>query len=812
MRAEERLSPDACRRIREAIDEAGGDEIVVVGETDQELIVTSVAVVARGNDEVAPAPRELLTHDLPKRGRVVIHNHPTGTLRPSQADVETAAALGEYGVGSYIVDNAVGDLTVVCEPLPPRETVPLDIDALAAVIDDDGELSRQFDGFEPRPAQVEMLRQVARAFNGSSILCVEAGTGVGKSYAYLLPAITWAMENEERIVISTATINLQQQLVEKDIPEVQRLLGSEVPVVLVKGRGNYLCRKRLREALEEATLFNEPDDEIAALSEWAGATTTGSRSDAPFYPSDDAWSRVNSDADSCTELACRLRDDCFFLRARREAAAARVLIVNHHLLFIDLALRLRGIGFDTRAILPPFVRLIFDEAHSIENSATSLFSESLSLYSVRKHTRRLQRTKGRRTAGLLRVVQTRGADDKLVHASAQAVKAAEDAADALNVAVVRRYNDLTLRLVPGDRELQTAVLDPMRELHTRLVQLSAALAGLISAGDAEEEGGPYYDLRVVSRRIDRLAGLSQSFLEYEEHTEQVFWVEFKRRNDGSRYARFVSTPLDIREIMQNAVFDPFPTVVFTSATLTVADSFEFWSTRVGLADATRENDTVSLPSPFPFRDNALLAVPADAPPPSQPEYQAYLTRFVSELLELTEGHGLVLFTSFEMLRATHESVAGGLEARGIRCLRQGDEDRARLLHTFTADVSSVLFATESFWQGVDAPGDALQVVILCRLPFKVPTDPVLTARMEMIEARGGNAFAELALPEAVMKLRQGFGRLIRRSSDRGIVVITDVRVLTKSYGRLFLRSLPETQQSFKSKSEILEDVERFLYA
>ncbi|MEE8440595.1 MAG: helicase C-terminal domain-containing protein, partial [Spirochaetia bacterium] len=240
-------------------------------------------------------------------------------------------------------------------------------------------------------------------------------------------------------------------------------------------------------------------------------------------------------------------------------------------------------------------------------------------------------------------------------------------------------------------------------------------------------------------------------------------------------------------------------------------SFDFWASRIGLSDVDREHELVSLPSPFPFAENALLAVPTDAPEPSDAGYQEFLSRFVGDLLELTEGHALVLFTSYEMLRVTYESTRDRLGELGINSLRQGEEDRARLLERFNDDTSSVLFATESFWQGVDAPGEALQIVVVCRLPFRVPTDPVLTARTELIEAQGGNAFTDLALPEAVMKLRQGFGRLIRRATDRGGVVITDVRVLTKPYGVVFLRSLPETQVSFKSAAGVLEDIERFLY-
>lgn len=807
MLAEERISPDALAKIRVSIAQATGDEVVFVCRTDEDLIIVDVDVVARGTADVAPAPVELL-----QRGRVVVHNHPTGTLRPSRADVHTAAALGDVGVGSYIVNNDVTELVVVCEPLEPKKLELLDIDRLSGVIDDGGALSEVFADFEPRVAQIEMLRHVAAAFNQSTLLGVEAGTGVGKSFAYLIPAIAWAAANDERVVISTATINLQQQLIEKDIPAVKKMLGLEIPAVLVKGRGNYLCPKRLGEALDEATLFEEPDEELLALKEWSRNAQSGSRSDVSFNPSEELWSRVNSDADSCTDLSCRLRDDCFFVKARREAAGARVLVANHHLLFIDLSFRIRGIGFDARAILPPFQRLIFDEAHNIESSATSLFSDSFSLFSVRKHTRRLQREKRGKRAGLLPLVRMRGADAAAVNKVVKAVESAESGAQDLDSAIVALADGLTLRFTPGmENTLRAALLEPIGELHKRIVRLSSDLTDLIDLDDSDEEGGPYHDLRVVARRIDRLAGLCRSFLEFEESPERVFWIEFKRSVNGKRYARFISTPLDIREIMREAVFDAFDTVVFTSATLTVAASFDFWASRIGLSDVDREHELVSLPSPFPFAENALLAVPTDAPEPSDAGYQEFLSRFVGDLLELTEGHALVLFTSYEMLRATYESTRDRLAELGINSLRQGEDDRARLLERFNQDRSSVLFATQSFWEGVDAPGDALQIVVLCRLPFRVPTDPVLTARTEMIEAQGGNAFTDLALPEAIMKLRQGFGRLIRRATDRGGVVITDVRVLKKPYGALFLRSLPETQESFKSARGVLEDIERFLY-
>ncbi|MFP4113713.1 MAG: helicase C-terminal domain-containing protein [Spirochaetota bacterium] len=823
MDAAKRIDSGAVWAMRAAIGESEGSEVIFVCDVDEEMRIVSADVVARGVPDMVAAPMEHL-----RRGQVVVHNHPSGHLQPSRADVSVAAELAETGVGSYIVNNDVTELLVVCEPVEPKRLVRLDPDELAATIDDGGGLSDLFSDFEPRQAQIDMLKLVARAFNDDRVVAVEAGTGVGKSFAYLIPALAWAAANDERIVVSTATINLQQQLVEKDIPTVQRLLGVDVPVMLVKGRGNYLCRKRLGEAFEEDSLFATADEESAAneepaaddpldpdlqaIRDWAQTTDTGSRSELPFQVSDEVWGRINSDADSCTELTCRLRENCFFLRARRQAAAAKVLVANHHLLFIDLALRVRGIGFEARAVLPPFQRLIFDEAHSIENSATSLFSESFSRYSVVKHSRRLRRVRSGREYGLLAAVRRRGAEPAKVVRAADELRKVDEAAEALEGAIGDQVDGYTLRLTPATPEdTRAAILDPISELHTRLVILANALTDVMEDDDGEE-GGPFYDLRVVLRRVERLVTLCNDFTDFENHSDRVFWIELRRGSDGRRFPRLISSPLDIRGVMREAVFDVFETAVFTSATLTVAGSFDYWGGRVGLLDIPRGTDLAQFPSPFPYREHALVAVPTDAPEPSSERYQEFLTGFLGELLEVSEGRALVLFTSYEMLRATHAALRDRLAAIGVAAMRQGDDDRARLLTRFTEDTSSVLFATESFWQGVDAPGETLQVVVLCRLPFRVPTDPILLARTEAIEARGGNAFAGLALPEAVMKFRQGFGRLMRRGTDRGVVVVTDVRVVTKRYGSLFLQSLPETQSSTREWRGVIEDVERFLYS
>ncbi len=807
MRADSRLSEDAIHDLRNAIAEAGGNEVTAVCRTDEEGGVVELRVVARGDPSSTPAP---LPHLV--QGDVIIHNHPGGVLRPSSADVQVAAEIGNQGIGSYIVNNDVTEVYVLVEPLVVPPVTPLNGEELAALIDDGGRLSDVLPHFEPRQSQMDMLRAVVASLNEGGILAAEAGTGVGKSMAYLLPALSWAHRNNERIVISTATINLQQQLIEKDIPLATELLGVDVEAVLVKGRGNYLCPRRLQEEQSEAELFQEPSPELEAIRNWAHETVTGSKSDLPFLPTESVWQRVNSDADSCSAYRCRSRGDCFLVKARRRAAAARVLIVNHHLLFSDLSLRLRGLGFDTTAILPPFTRVIFDEAHSIEASATSFFSRSFSLWSLMKHLGRLSRARQARRLGLIHNL-ARSSDaperwnelvNRIEEVRAQAHQANTAVADLLGDRVPIRLGpelaeDATARLLRELKELQSRILSLVEETRDRIQELS----------DVEQESDDAYDAGMVLRRLQDIAGLCSSFQDFDTKPDEVHWVErLKERKEGP-VMRFLATPVDIGTVMQEAVYEPYETVAFTSATLTVAQSFDYWTGRVGM---DREDSAEEIfPSPFDYAKNVLLGLPEDPPEPNQPEYNSWLADFLIKTLDVTEGKGLVLFTSYEMLRRVYDLVKPWADTKGITLFRQGDDERGRLLDGFRTDTASCLFATDSFWQGIDSPGETLQVVVLCRLPFRVPTDPVLLARMDAVRAAGGNPFRDLSLPEAVMKLKQGFGRLMRRTSDRGVVLIPDSRILRKSYGRTFLSSLPAARQVVAPAERLVEEIESFLY-
>jgi ATP-dependent DNA helicase DinG len=836
MKASSRLTREAIEDIRQAIADADGNEVFLVGTAGEDGRIAGVTVGARGNQEAVPVLEPHIAG-----GDVVIHNHPSGDTRPSNPDLAIAARLGNQGVGFFIVDNDVEEVYVVAEPVGAKQITPLDEGELSGLLAPGGALSKVYPLFENRESQAGMLRMVCRAFNGDEICAAEAGTGVGKSLAYLLPAVAWAVKNGERVVVSTNTINLQQQLIEKDIPLVKKVIGQDPKVVLVKGRGNYLCPHRLAEAVEEMGLFEENDTDLLAIREWARTTETGSRSDLSFYPTEETWSRVCSEADACLGLRCGHREGCFVLKARKEAASAQVLIANHHLLFADLAFRMAGSGFDDPAVLPPFRRLVFDEAHNVEKAATSFFSQSISRFMILRYLGRLLRRRRGRVTGHFPALARRLKGNDLSRRIPELIQAVQDKSEEADAAILALLGSETTLLLDGPamRGFHDVAGGTLGNLSFAVRELVEAFDGVFEAlGEPGRPSAPrasassapiagqsleeamIWDCRVQLSRLAGIADVCDRFRNEEPGRNDIFWIEALRSRRGPRresedgrdqFARLVITPLEIGPLMREAVYEPIPTVVFTSATLTVAGSFSFWAGRVGLQGTQLEREPLfgTFPSPFNYRENVLLGVPTDAPAPDSARHKEFLSRFISRALTASRGAGLVLFTSYALLRDVAAEVLPVLARAGVRLLKQGDDDRTRLLDAFRAERSSVLFATDSFWEGVDAPGETLQVVILCRLPFRVPSEPVLRARMTAIEERGGNPFAELSLPDAVVRMRQGFGRLMRRNDDSGVVLILDPRIVTRQYGSVFLESLPETMRKIAPAEEVLGAVSRF---
>ena len=803
-----RFTETAGNALLKAIAEAEGREVLAVGKLDENGLVSQITVAARGSSDAVPA---LLPYM--QKGDVVIHNHPSGGTEPSPADLHVASGLGNQGIGFYITNNTLDVTYVVAEAVQAVQKIVIDSEHAASILLPGGALSKTFDDYEPRDSQVSMLEAVVDGFNEDTIVVVEAGTGVGKSLAYLIPAFLWVDANEERVVVSTATINLQQQLMENDIPLVRRITGSKAKVHLAKGRGNYLCLRRLSEALEENILFAEEDETLEAIRKWAESTSTGGREDLAVFATDELWGRVCSEADSCLGLRCRYREDCFVLKARREAASAQILVVNHHLLFSDQSIRAAGAGYDFAAVLPPFQKIIFDEAHNLERSATSFFSESLSRYTVHRALSRLYRTRRGKPAGLVLSLrsltdrkETLAAIPEMISKALEQVSALDVAGrDPRGAAVSRFSGEMTSAWA-------AAVIEDFLSLANRLSPIELALHSIIDDYRDEDEPEAVIAAKTSLRRIEQISLFCHAFAEYAEHPERVFWVERRKTSAGEQYSVFNTAPVHIADIMRETVLSHYDTIVCTSATLSVRDDFAYWFRTVGLDEnVDRRIDSFNLPSPFPFAENVLLAVPADAPAPTEAEYSDFASSLIRDAIETSEGGALVLFTSYKMMSEFYDRLKNDFSGMGINALRQGTDDRLKLLQAFTRDHGSVLFATDSFWEGVDTPGESLRLLIICRLPFQVPSDPILEARYELILKRNGNPFFELSLPAAITKLKQGFGRLMRRSTDRGVVLILDSRILKKQYGSAFIESLPETKRCFSSTGAILENIERMLY-
>jgi ATP-dependent DNA helicase DinG len=842
VRAEKRFTEQCITRLRAEIRDAGGNEVFALGYLDGKGLVSRIRVRARGNEDsvlaLGAGSGDGPAGDTQDEGPpdVLIHNHPSGFLTPSDNDLHIAGRAAEEGTGAYIVDNPVENVYVVAEPVRRRKRKALDPGAITGALREGGAVAGRLPSYEPRQAQLDLMELVIRGFNEDALVAAEAGTGVGKSFAYLLPAVHYALANDERIVISTATITLQQQLFEKDIPLVTGALNKKIKALLMKGRGNYLCRRRLTDALREPDLEDAEFEELGRISSWAETTQSGSRSDLSFVPADTAWSRVCSEADLCMGMRCPERERCFVLSLRRDAADARLLVVNHHLLFADLAARQEGAGYENTVVLPPFTRVIIDEAHTMEGAATSFFSGEWSRPGIYRQLGRLYRRRRAQRQGLLLrlAALVPGADDK-VDDAAGAIERVREAVDALDACAGELCGgEGVFRLCPRRADAEGVLFPGLRELRKKILALTEQARNLLEAlDDKDEDNAAVWEIKPVLRRLETIAGICASFVEYRERPEEVMWLEKRQSAGREPYTVFHVSPVDVAPGLKEALFEPNKTVICLSATLTVAgpggsgetweegngegperspESFGYWAGRCGLNLVSgRSVFTGRFPSPFPYATSVLLAVPSGAPLPEEGNYQAFVDLAAARLAAIAGGSALILFTSYQSLRSAYAAAQPELTALGIRCLKQGDDDRTRLLQTFLADETSVLFATDSFWEGVDAPGDTLRLVILCRLPFRTPNDPVFEARREALEQRGGNPFMELSLPESVMKFKQGFGRLMRRSSDHGVVAVLDGRLLRKHYGRFFLRSLPETKTCFGDLDTILQTMENFLY-
>lgn len=638
----------------------------------------------------------------------------------------------------------------------------------ASILGPDGSIARRLPGYEARAEQLRMAEAVARAIEERRHLMVEAGTGVGKSFAYLVPAIVAAVEQGRKVVVSTHTISLQEQLLSKDLPFLRAVMPQEFTAVLVKGRGNYVSLRRLEAASARAVATFSRDeelDQLGALKMWAMRTTDGSRSDLDFKPLPAVWDAVASETGNCLGRKCPHNRDCFYFKARRRVWTANLLVVNHALYVTDLALRAAG-----ASLLPDHDVAIFDEAHTLEAVA----AEHLGLRVTSGQFEFLLNKlfNDRANKGLL-------AHHKLDEAMRQVQRVRFAARDFFEDVLTWRAGQ------GGSNGRMRRPLDWPDTVSEELRKLAGEIAEGADGIEAEEQR---IELQAAEDRCLDLAASVDSW-QRQTQPESVHWVE---TTGGARpRVTLASAPLDVGPALRRDLFGRVDTCVLTSATLAVGSPprFDFYKSRLGLTQC----DSLQLGSPFDYARQVTLHLPRNLPDPSErsAEYERRAVDAIRHYLEKTHGKAFVLFTSYRMLEAAARALTPWLAARNIALFSQSDGmPRSRMVEAFKADVDSVIFGADSFWQGVDVPGEALSNVIIVRLPFSVPSHPLLEARLEEVRRRGGNPFVEYQVPEAVIKLKQGFGRLVRSKSDRGIVVILDPRVHSKPYGRTFLNSLP----------------------
>lgn len=630
-------------------------------------------------------------------------------------------------------------------------------------------------GYESRPGQAKMAERVAEIIEDRRHLVVEAGTGTGKSLAYLVPAAYAAQELGKKAIISTYTIHLQEQLFGKDVPIVQSLVPFEFTAALLKGRQNYLCPHRLKKAQQhQGDLFvTAQAEQLRGLVEWARRTKDGTLSDIDFQVDASVWAQVCSEAFACTPRHCGGPTGCFYQMARTKVLDANVVILNHALLFGLLAGAEENEESLTEGYLFPNDFLVLDEAHEVEDVAAKALGLEVRLGSLRFLLQRLVHPRTKK--GVL----TRVGDGNAVKSTLGVLGILEGAfEEILESAGLGASGQKRVRQPLGVKS----------ELGPRLMEVRAQLLKLAEdAGDGEERN----ELKDHARRLEASAFGLGEFLKMSREGH-AYWVERRLPEEGRAHRGEMSlhaSPVEVAERLEELVFRPDCTTIMTSATLDVGRGLEFFAKRVGAQEA----ETLLVESPFDYESQMRVYLPKGMPEPSEGQrFQEALEGWIQRFVGMTKGKAFVLFTSRAMLRKTAEGMAGWFEEQGIRLLVQDKgNSRTRLLKDFKEDRESVLFGTDSFWQGVDVPGEALSNVILTRLPFSVPDEPLFEARCERIKEKGGEPFRELQLPEAILKFRQGVGRLIRSREDRGQIAVLDGRILSRTYGKSFLKILPE---------------------
>ncbi len=716
------------------------------------------------------------------------------------------------------------------------------LEGVERVFSQNGLLNRALAGYEMRKEQKDMSLEVMGAYKEGKILLVEAATGVGKSWAYLVPALIWASSKKIPTVISTHTIALQEQLIYKDIPFLLNVLGLDLQATLVKGMGNYFCFKKHEEAcLEKVHLSAEEQLELERLEQFSRTSEEGSLSDVNFPLSSITKEKVAAERFSCTHVECPHFRKCFFFKARKQLAESQILIVNHHLLVADLAARLRPDFQEEKSVLPIFSRFVLDEAHHLEEIALESFSIRISRLEIVRYLGRIysEIQPQKSQIGLLKAALSIKKkqipsscllllDIEIPAQKREALEAFNDFLEEVELFCEQellkeqsvelrdkkwRFSPEKLSSLKWCEDVQGKFLllqEAWNKFFLSIDLLKKELVRAFSIEDKEFFSSYFLSFDAISSVLQQRLEQLQAFVltPFDEHS--VRWVEASGAL-ALKNLTLVNARLNVAEHLKKLLFSSKETGILCSATMTSNKNFTFLKGQLGLTSKELEARTSEkmYDSPFDFQKNALFLVPKDFPYPHEFGFFDCMVDIVKKIIRASKGGCFILFTSYEMLQSCYDKIVGSIDSPKLSYLRQGECSRQMLVERFKERQDSVLFATSSFWEGIDIAGETLRCVILIKLPFKVPGEPLFQAMSEMYQRGGKDPFVEYSLPQACLKFKQGFGRLIRTKTDRGCVVCLDKRIMTKSYGKVFLSGIPSCPISYKKGSELIKDVEAF---
>mgnify|MGYP006277490201 FL=1 len=783
------FTTESKNKIQDEIKAAGGNEVFFLLEIDfEQEKFKNIEVLARGNKSMAPA----IINSLPKNA-MVLHNHPSGDTTPSGADIRVASNIGNKGIGFAITDNEVDNIYFLVEPKNIGEIKEINKEEILDYFKENGPLAENMEGFEYRNEQIEITESIIDNFNNSDFTLIEAGTGIGKSFAYLIPALYWAVKNDEPVVISTNTINLQQQIMDKDVEFLKKVLPFKFKADLAIGRKNYLCIRKLKNI---GNSFSDQSEQqgFEKLVDWTEKTKTGIRSEIKFNLKNSVWDEVASDSDYCIGSLCPYYDDCYFMQARNELFNSDLIVVNHYLLLSDALIK--NSGYST---LPKYKSLIIDEAHNFHDVATYHLGKTTSYKLNNQILKKLYDKKYsiipriRNKVGSLKTDNKEKIYQLIDQNIIPQIKKLEENNKEYFLLIdkfFQKYEQSSLILAEDIKEDDTYkdINEKGFNFHKNyddlLVYLKSLINQLKMVENYDKIEAELLELRQNLNTVNEMVFNLLFNLEADDD-DYVFWLEKYRYND--KYVSHMSALLNVEGHMPDMLWEKLRNVLMTSATLTVNDSFNFFTEALGISNQKE----VIVNSPFNYEKQSRLIIPNDIYTPSNNAFTSQIADDLTDILRTFKGSTMVLFTSYSMLDSLYKKINHKLEEENINILSQSKYSRKYIMDKFKAGKNQIIFGTQSFWEGVDIVGKDLKYLIIMRLPFPVPNDPVNAARVNLMKQEGKNYFFEYFIPKAVIKFKQGFGRLIRSKNDKGIVICMDNRIISKRYGQVFLNSIPE---------------------